>query len=215
VPVAGELFDSIDQKIELEARNVVLQFDEVLRLVEESRSIFDLTPDLIRRLHRVAVQGIYVCAGEFRKWPVTIKNSHHKPHEARFVTDLVKEMCEKAISTEEWTPVQTAGYLLWRFNWIHPFGGGNGRTSRAVCYWALCIRLGFSLPGKLTIPEQIVNNRKQYQEALEDADDAWRQGILDFSKMTKFLEECLERQLSYLSEDPLPPSSNPGDDTPL
>ena len=154
------------------------------------------------------MQDIYVCAGEFRRWQVAIKNSRHVPPDAMFVKGHVAEMCERAITTEEWTPVQTAGYLLWRFNWIHPFGGGNGRTSRAVCYWALCVRLGFTLPGKLTIPEQIVNNRKQYQEALEDADDACSHGILDFGKMTEFLEQCLERQLAYLSEDSFPTSTN-------
>ena len=91
-------------------------------------------------------------------------------------------MCERANITKEWTPVETSAYLLWRLNWIHPFGGGNGRTSRAVSYWALCVRLGFSLPGKLTIPEQILSNRKQYQQALIDADEACRQGILDLKQ---------------------------------
>src|SRR5208337_2529472 len=56
VPIARELYDSIDQKIELEARNGLLQFDEVIRLIEESRCKFNLTPELIKRLHRVAIQ---------------------------------------------------------------------------------------------------------------------------------------------------------------
>jgi hypothetical protein len=52
------------------------------------------------------------------------------------------------------------------------------------------------LPGKLTIPEQLVNNRERYQRALEDADKAWEQSVLDFSSMTTLLEKCLKRQLS-------------------
>ena len=72
MPIVRELYDSIDQKIELEARNGLLQFDEVIRLIEESRCEFNLTPELIKRLHRVAIQDISTCAGEFRQWPITI-----------------------------------------------------------------------------------------------------------------------------------------------
>ncbi len=39
--IARELYDSIDQKIDLEARNGLLQFDEVIRLIEESRCEFN------------------------------------------------------------------------------------------------------------------------------------------------------------------------------
>ena len=26
-----------------------------------------------------------------------------------------------------------ASYLLWRINWVHPFGEGNGRTAFVLC----------------------------------------------------------------------------------
>jgi Fic family protein len=56
---------------------------------------------------------------------------------------------------------------------------GNGRTSRAVSYLVLCIRLGTLLPGKLTIPEQIERDRGPYYKALEAADDAWVNDVID------------------------------------
>ena len=52
-------------------------------------------------------------------------------------------------------PIHLAAYTMWRVNWIHPFAGGNGRTSRAVSNLVLCARLGYRLPGTLTVPEQI------------------------------------------------------------
>ena len=103
-------------------------------------------------------------------------------------------------------PVKTAAYLLWRLNWIHPFGGGNGRVSRAVSYLALCARLDCRLPGTLTIPEQLVDHRSRYQTALEDADAAWKDGSLDVSRMEALLRELLERQLAYL--DDIPPDEH-------
>jgi Fic family protein len=127
----------------LEARNGLLQYDEVIRLVDDSRGRLSLGPETIKRLHFFAIDGIYCCAGQFREWPVAIKGSLHKPPEHRFVGALVDEMCELANDTSDWSPIRTAAYLLWRLNWIHPFAGGNGRTSRAIAYLALCVGLGF------------------------------------------------------------------------
>jgi Fic family protein len=190
------------ERVQLEARNGLLLFDGVMKLVDESGSDLDLTPKTVENLHRLAIRGIYSCAGKFRKWPVTIKESLHKPPEEKYVEGLVKEMCDQANTNTEWPETKTAAYLLWRLNWIHPFGGGNGRTSRALSYLALCIRLGFKPPGKFTIPEQIVNARGRFQAALEDADAAFKASVTDVSKMESLLEEFLANQIAYLDEDP-------------
>jgi len=195
------LFENQDKKVELEARNGLLLFDEILKIFSESRNTFRINPGVIKRLHSVTVGGIYSCAGTYRTRGVTIKGSSHRPPRHEHVAGLVEAMCEVATDNKEWEPTQTAAFLLWRLNWIHPFAGGNGRTSRAFAYLALMMRLGFPLPGKLTILEQIVNNRGRYQEALEDADEAWRTSVLDTSKMQLLLAEFLERQLAYLDED--------------
>jgi Fic family protein len=85
---------------------------------------------------------------------------------------------------------------MWRINWIHPFSGGNGRTSRAVSYLALCAKLGYRLPGANTIPDQIVANRKPYYAALDVADSAYSQGKNDVSAMEELLSNLLAIQLS-------------------
>jgi Fic family protein len=178
----------------------------VIRLIRRSDAQLRLTRRKILRLHRLAIQDIYTCAGRFRDWPVAIKGSKHRPPEHRYVRGLVAEMCATANRQTEWSPTKTAAFLLWRLNWIHPFGGGNGRTSRAVAYYALCVRLGLRLPGKFTIVEWIDLDRRRYQEALVDADAAWRADILDVSRMQSLLEDLLERQLAdYLDGPPTGP----------
>jgi Fic family protein len=96
----------------------------------------------------------------------------------------------------EATPVHLSAYLMWRINWIHPFAGGNGRTSRAVSYLALCARLRMRLPGTHTVPDQIVDNRQPYYEALDAADRAWTEERVDVSKMEELLSSLLARQLT-------------------
>jgi Fic family protein len=205
------LYTSEEEKVRLEARNGLLQYDEVMWLIDESGDTLKLTPEIIKQLHYFSIKDIYTFSGRYREWSVKIKGSPHKPPGSRYVPGLVEAMCDMANASTEWDPVRTAAYLLWRLNWIHPFGGGNGRTSRAVSYLALCVRLGSKLPGKLTIPELILGHRKRYEEALRDADTAWAGGVLDVSKMESLLGELLQKQLAFLSgpdqqDSPQPPT---------
>jgi Fic family protein len=202
-----ELYENEAQKDELEGRNVGLQFDEVVRLLlRSSNARLRLTRRKILRLHRFAIQDIYTCAGRFRDWPVAIRGSQHRPPEPRYVRGLVAEMCATVNREADWPPTKTAAFVLWRLNWIHPFGGGNGRTARAVADYALGVRLGGRLLGKLAIADKIDQNRRRYQEALVDADEAWRSNIPDVSRMQSLLEDMLESQLtSYLGR----PSTDP------
>ncbi len=73
-PASHKLFKDKKQKAELEARNGLLQFDEVLRLATGSFSAgsFKLRPSTLQKFQRIAVKDVYTCAGNFRTGPVTI-----------------------------------------------------------------------------------------------------------------------------------------------
>jgi len=89
---------------------------------------------------------------------------------------------------------------MWRLNWIHPFVDGNGRTSRIISYVILCLRLGFRLPGTMTIPEQIEKDRTPYFRALDEADAAYKRGKIDVSTMEAVIEGLLAKQLTNVYE---------------
>lgn len=89
---------------------------------------------------------------------------------------------------------------MWRLNWIHPFADGNGRTARIVSYVVLSIRAGTVLPGTPTIPDQIVDNRIPYFEALDAADAAWKERRLDVTQMENLLAGLLAKQLMSFYE---------------
>jgi hypothetical protein len=52
------------------------------------------------------------------------------------------------------------------------------------------------LPGTPTIPDQIVDNRNPYFDALDAADVAWKDGRVDVSKMEGLLGALLAQQLA-------------------
>jgi Fic family protein len=85
---------------------------------------------------------------------------------------------------------------MWRLNWIHPFADGNGRTSRILSYVVSCIKTGSILPGTPTIPEQIVENRNPYFDALDYADEAFLEGKIDVSSMENLISGMLATQLT-------------------
>lgn len=89
-PQSPELFSDKDQKAELEARNGLLQFDEVIRLVGEVEGgkPFKLRPSTIQSLQRIAIQDIYVCAGTYRTKAVFIHGTDHQPPPAADVPQL-------------------------------------------------------------------------------------------------------------------------------
>ena len=196
-----ELFDSREQKADLEARNGLLQFEAIKELVDASANGFTFTPDLLRELQHLAIQDIYICAGKFRHGPVILLRNppdpnKHQPPPAKEVVPLVDEMCEYINANfGRLSPIQLAAYAMWRINWIHPFFGGNGRTSRAASYLLLSVRMGFNLPGLNTIPQQIEQDSQPYYRALETADDAYKTGTLDLSEMESLLAKLLATQL--------------------
>ena len=195
-PDSHQLFRDADHKAFLEARNGLIQFDEVIRLIDAAaKSAFRLRPSNIQALQRIAIQDIYTCAGNYRTGPVVIHGTTHQPPPPSDVAPHVEEMCDYVNENADHSPLRAASYVMWRVNWIHPFAGGNGRTSRAASYLVLCAHLGYRLPGTLTIPDQIVANRQPYYAALDAADDAWANAKIDVSAMETLLSGMLAAQL--------------------
>src|SRR6202163_2933178 len=180
-----ELITDPQAKAAAEARNGFRQYDAAIGTI------------LILGLQREALSGISSYAGNYHPGGVAIEGSRHEPVGAHLVPELIEDMCDYV--NDHWdasTPLHLAAYLMWRLNWIHPFADGNGRTSRMVSYVALSIRAGAILPGTPTIPDQIVDNRKPYFDALDAADLAFRDGKIDVSKMEELLGSLLANQLA-------------------
>lgn len=196
-PKGPELFKDAAEKARLEARNGLLQFDEVERLASEGikKATFRLRPSTLQSLQRLAIHEIYSCAGNFRTGGVRIHGTTHQPPPPEEVPQLVEEMCDYI--NENWvkSAVHLSAYAMWRLNWIHPFSGGNGRTSRALSYLVLCVRAGVWFPGTNSIPAQITDNREPYYRALDAADAAWMGGTVDVSVMEALLTSMLAKQL--------------------
>jgi Fic family protein len=187
------------KKAELEAANGVEQLDYLASLVNDYH-ITELRESHVLQLQELAVKGIYPCAGSYRdaRFHVTIQGSAHKvPHESQ-VPSLVRDAVDWINKEKDSrSALERAAYALWRFNWIHPFAGGNGRASRAICYLVLCMDMGAMPPGVPTVPVLIYQRREEYVAALHAADAGERNtGEPDLSAMTNLLQDVVTAQLA-------------------
>jgi len=196
----AQLLSDPDEIARREAENGLRQFNLTLEMirsfVKDKERPFSLRAGPILQLHREALDGLHRLAGTFRNTAVRIGGSLHQPPEAAFVADEVQLMCEYV--NENWSTksaTHLAAYILWKMNWIHPFADGNGRTSRAVSYLVLSVKLDGLLPGTPTIPDQIASDKQPYYKGLELADKAWATEQVDVSALETMLNNMLARQL--------------------
>ena len=193
-----------DAKARREARNALEQFETVNAMVDSwlERSTARLRPSHLLSLQRMALDGLSEYAGTWRPADIKIGESDHQPPGAHLVPELVEDLCDYVNSNwEKLSAIDLAAYVMWRLNWIHPFTDGNGRTARAASYLVLCAKVGYRLPGTNTIPDQITGNRKPYYDALEAADLAHKEDLVDVSDLAKVLEGMLSSQLVSVFQD--------------
>ena len=203
-----------------EARNALRQFDRLREMVRQavgSSRAFRLRPSALMELNRLAIDKLHPRAGAYRTVPIEIGGSEHEPPPSEDVPGLVDDLCDYVNAQEGASAVHLAAYVMWRLNWIHPFYDGNGRTTRAASYLALCARLGHEIPGTRTIPEIIASHKQPYYDALGQADSHCAAGRLDVTAMEGIVEEALAVQLASVlnharspRQDPRGPAALPG-----
>ena len=210
-PLPLEVPTDPDEIARREARNGLRQFDAVNKIIDDalqSNGSFTLRPSTALELNRVALDGINQYAGVYRPHPIKISGSEHIPPPPKDIPSLVEEMCDYVNQNWDRSPIHLAAYIMWRVNWVHPFSDGNGRTSRALSYAVLCIRLGYKLPGTQTIPAQIATDKSPYYGALEAADQAYENERIDVSALETLLGDKLVEQLVRVHQDATAPLSD-------
>jgi Fic family protein len=144
-----ELFDRVQEQ------NLNRQYELLTNCIEiglkKGPTAFDKY--MLWALNHVAVANISQFGGRFREEPIYV-GDHKPPHFKE-----VSHWMDRFISTVQenwyvWSPTELAAYALWKFNWIHPFIEGNGRTARATCYYLLCTRSEALLPGRRIVPDR-------------------------------------------------------------
>lgn len=191
------------------ARRVYDRIGKLVTLSLHAPNTFTVTRSLVCEFHGIATAGEMdprLSPGILRTEDVQIGRAvvQHEPPPWQQVPSLLDEACAYVVAAlAAGRVLHAAAYALWRINWIHPFGDGNGKTSRAVMYVILCVGYGQMLPGTPALPDLIARNPYAYYDALDSADDTWKRGTIDVSEMESLLATLLERQVQGATLGPV------------
>lgn len=173
------------------SRREVLNYFAGLRFVEKRAHKKVITHEDVLKLH--AVIGSEVMdqgrAGRYRD--ILVRVGHYLPPAPEMVSGLMSELLEWwNKEANKWSPVLTSGIIHHRFEDIHPFADGNGRTGRTLALWEL-YRRGFDTHHIFSVDEFYWEDRPRYYEAL----DAVRKKGGDLTSWLEYTAEGLHLTL--------------------
>lgn len=138
-----------------------------LRYVEKNARLDQVRHEHLFELHRLLAGDVMDqgTAGAYRSIGVRVGN-HFPPH-PNDVSPMMFELLEWwNTRATELSPILSSAILHYRFEDIHPFADGNGRTGRALALWEL-YRRGFDSHHIFSVDEYYWENRPAYYAALE------------------------------------------------
>jgi Fic family protein len=138
-----------------------------LRYIEKHATKKSIRHEDVFALHRILAKGVMDQGEAGRYRTVAVKVGRYTPPRAADVSGLMFELLswwnERATDL---SPVLSSAILHYRFESIHPFADGNGRTGRALAMWEL-YRRGFDTHHIFSIDEYYWEDRPAYYAALD------------------------------------------------
>ena len=178
---------------DVRSRREVLNYFAGLRYVEKHAAKKTIRHEDLFELHRI-LAGEVMDQGEAGRYrSIAVRVGRYVPPAPADVSGLMFELLEWwNQKSGGLSPVLSSAILHHRFETIHPFADGNGRTGRALALWEL-YRRGFDTHHIFSVDEYYWEDRPRYYTAL---DAVRRQGgdltsWLEYS--TEGLRQTLER----------------------
>ncbi len=173
------------------AKREILNYFASLRYVEKRAKKTRIVHEDLFELHRLMAVGVMDQgdAGRYRSIPVRV--GKHFPPPPQEVSGLMFELLEWwNRESVKLSPVLSSAILHYRFEAIHPFADGNGRTGRALALWEL-FRRGFDTHHIFSVDEFYWENRPEYYRQL----DAVRKAGEDLTAWLEYVAEGLRQTL--------------------
>ena len=175
----GITIDRKPLKDHLEAVGHKDAFLYVQDLVKEKASF---SGSIIKQIHTLVLMDRPEDRGVYRRIPVKIMGAYHTPPEPVVVPEQMEKLV-KEFSKKKLHPIESAALFHLKFEGIHPFVDGNGRTGRLI------LNLFLMQNGYPPINVKFAD-RKRYYEAF---DSYYRDN--DAGAMVQLIAEYVEERL--------------------
>ena len=173
------------------AKREVVNYFAGLRFVEKQAGKTPITHEEILHLHKIIAGDVMDqgTAGRYRT--IAVRVGKYVPPPPQDVSGLMFELLTWwNKESAKLSPVLSSAIVHYRFESIHPFADGNGRTGRALALWEL-YRRGFDTHHIFSVDEFYWENRPRYYSAL----DAVRREGEDLTGWLEYAAEGLQLTL--------------------
>ena len=167
------------------SKREVLNYFAGLRFVEKRVEKKKLTHEDVLELHKV-LAGDVMDQGEAGRYrTINVRVGRYFPPAPQEISGLMFELLEWwNKESAKVSPVLSSAIVHYRFESIHPFADGNGRTGRALALWEL-YRRGFDTHHIFSVDEYYWEDRPRYYRELDGVRKAGE-------NLTAWLEYCAE-----------------------
>lgn len=190
------------EREEQEVRNAETLMQYVGQYVQHNPTA-PVTESLIMEFHRILTEGInypHNEPGSYRNHSVIV-GSYRPPPTGEEVRRLMSEFVRwfnTGLPTH-WDPVLRAIVAHFYVVSIHPFGDGNGRTSRAVESFLL-YKAGVNVRGYYSLSNYYYQNRPEY---IANLNQVRQQEVFDLTPFVTFALKGLVQELEAVHEEVL------------
>lgn len=197
--LAGKKVKGVSRDDEKELLNYKKAMDFISKYLGKDDPVSE---GLVRELHKIIVRGVRgskAQPGIYRKVQNYVANSRTKeiiytPPAPLEVPPLMREFVDWInASTEEVSPVLTAGIAQFQFVHIHPFVDGNGRTARLLSTLIL-YKTGYDFKRLFTISEYYDKDRSAYYTAIQSV----RKNKMDMTGWLEYFAQGLRLQMKEI-----------------
>lgn len=173
------------------SRREVLNYFAGLRFIEKNISKKPITHEDLLKLHAIIASDVMDQGKAGRYRDILVRVGRYLPPAPEMVSGLMSELLNWwNQEATRWSPVLSSAIIHFRFEDIHPFADGNGRTGRTLALWEL-YRRGFDTHHIFSVDEVYWENRPKYYEAL----DAVRKQGGDLTGWLEYTAEALRLTL--------------------
>jgi Fic family protein len=159
----------------------VLGYRKALDYIHKQK--FEINPDFIKRLHKIAQGGLIGDAGEWKmKDNEIIEFTNTGERKIRFICtsaketpDAIKNLCSEfnnRIISNAWPDLLIISNFIFDFLCIHPFRDGNGRISRLLTL-ACLLKSKYEVGKFISLEKTIEDSKEDYYEALHKSSQQW------------------------------------------
>lgn len=169
----------------------IFNYFAALRYISTHADKKHVSEDDILKLHKLVGKDVLERGpiGSYRNYQVYVGN--HVPPGPEDVPPLVNDLLEWLNGKGQSLPtVFTSAILHYQFEYIHPFGDGNGRVGRLLATWEM-YRRRFDTHHIFSVDEVFWENRQRYYSALDNV----RKQKEDLTGWLEFVANAIELTL--------------------